>query len=161
MASGSLGTQQFLASGFFDPVDHPVSLVKVAKGFSEREAGLDHHPHPHREIGAHPPVEGEREDAAADELKRKLVICRGCMPPKPDDETGSIAVGGYIPARQSYWRGPKSADSRNRLSRDFRGRSIFDFCNSICQEETSSLIRSPRRREIAVSVAQRDRALLP
>lgn len=38
--------------------------------------------------------------AADDELKRKLVICRGCMPPAPDDRTGSIAVGGYIPARQ-------------------------------------------------------------
>jgi hypothetical protein len=25
------------------------------------------------------------------------------------------------------------AASKNRLSRDFRGRSIFDFCNSICQ----------------------------
>jgi hypothetical protein len=28
------------------------------------------------------------------------------------------------------------AASKNRLSRDFRGRSIFDFCNSICQEPT-------------------------
>jgi hypothetical protein len=28
------------------------------------------------------------------------------------------------------------AASKNRLSRDFRGRSIFDFCNSICQYRT-------------------------
>ena len=27
--------------------------------------------------------------------------------------------------------------SKNQLSRDFYGRSIFDFCNSICQQETS------------------------
>ena len=31
------------------------------------------------------------ERAADDELKRKLVICRGCMSPEPDDQTGSIA----------------------------------------------------------------------
>jgi hypothetical protein len=29
-----------------------------------------------------------------------------------------------------------AAASKNRLSRDFRGRSIFDFCNNICQERT-------------------------
>src|SRR6476620_4490204 len=27
--------------------------------------------------------------------------------------------------------------SRNQLSRNFRRRSIFDFCNTICQEATS------------------------
>lgn len=38
--------------------------------------------------------------AADDELRKKLVICRGCLPPEPDDRTGSIADGGYLPARQ-------------------------------------------------------------
>ena len=38
--------------------------------------------------------------AADDELKKKLVICRGCLPSEPDDRTGSIADGGYLPARQ-------------------------------------------------------------
>src|SRR6476620_11157386 len=32
--------------------------------------------------------------------------------------------------------------SKNLLSRDFRHRSIFDFCNNICQEETS-VLRAP------------------
>jgi hypothetical protein len=27
--------------------------------------------------------------------------------------------------------------SKNQLSRDFQGRSIFDFCNNICQNQTS------------------------
>jgi len=27
--------------------------------------------------------------------------------------------------------------SKDQLSRDFPGRSIFDFCNNICHEETS------------------------
>ena len=31
--------------------------------------------------------------AADDELRRKLIICRGCMPPETDDQTGSIAAG--------------------------------------------------------------------
>ena len=35
-----------------------------------------------------------------DELRRKLVICRGCLPPEPSDQTGSIPVGGYLPARR-------------------------------------------------------------
>ena len=39
-----------------------------------------------------------------EELKKKLVICRDCMPPEPDDLTGSIApqyaAGGYLPSRQ-------------------------------------------------------------
>ena len=38
--------------------------------------------------------------AADEELKRKLVICRGCTPPAPDDQTGSLgpkrAAGGYL-----------------------------------------------------------------
>jgi hypothetical protein len=38
--------------------------------------------------------------AADEELKRKLVICRGCSPPVPDDQTGSLgtkrAAGGYL-----------------------------------------------------------------
>jgi hypothetical protein len=38
--------------------------------------------------------------AADDELKRKLIICRGCLLPQPDDQTGSIPLGGYLPARQ-------------------------------------------------------------
>jgi len=28
--------------------------------------------------------------------------------------------------------------SKNQLSRDFSYRSIFDFCNSICQKQTSA-----------------------
>ena len=31
--------------------------------------------------------------AADDKLRRKLIICRGCMPPETDDQTGSIAAG--------------------------------------------------------------------
>jgi hypothetical protein len=29
--------------------------------------------------------------AADAKLKKKLIICRGCIPPEPDDQTGSIA----------------------------------------------------------------------
>jgi hypothetical protein len=29
--------------------------------------------------------------AADAKLKKKLIICRNCMPPEPDDQTGSIA----------------------------------------------------------------------
>ncbi len=39
-----------------------------------------------------------------EKLKRKLVICRNCMPSEPDDQTGSIApqraAGGYLSSRQ-------------------------------------------------------------
>jgi hypothetical protein len=38
--------------------------------------------------------------AADDELRKKLVICRGCMSPEADDQTGSIADDGYLPTRQ-------------------------------------------------------------
>jgi hypothetical protein len=38
--------------------------------------------------------------AADDILRKKLVICQGCLAPEPDDHTGSIAEGGYAPARQ-------------------------------------------------------------
>ena len=38
--------------------------------------------------------------AADDELKRKLVICRDCMPPEPDDRTGAITAGGYLSVRR-------------------------------------------------------------
>jgi hypothetical protein len=38
--------------------------------------------------------------AADDELRKKLVICRDCLPPEGDDRTGSVADGGYLPARQ-------------------------------------------------------------
>jgi hypothetical protein len=38
--------------------------------------------------------------AADDRLRRKLIICRGCMPPETDDQTGSIAVGGSPSFRQ-------------------------------------------------------------
>jgi hypothetical protein len=34
------------------------------------------------------------------------------------------------------------AASKNRLSRDFRGRSIFDFCNNICHKQTSLMLYS-------------------
>jgi hypothetical protein len=44
-------------------------------------------------------------DRAADaKLKKKLIICRDCMPPEPDDQTGSIApkraAGDYLSFRQ-------------------------------------------------------------
>jgi hypothetical protein len=38
--------------------------------------------------------------AADDELRKRLIICRGCMPPEQEDRTGTIADGGYLPARQ-------------------------------------------------------------
>jgi hypothetical protein len=38
--------------------------------------------------------------AEDDKLKRKLIICGDCMPPNPDDQTGSIPAGGYLSARQ-------------------------------------------------------------
>jgi hypothetical protein len=42
--------------------------------------------------------------AADEKLKRKLIICRDCMLPEPDDQTGSIApkraAGGYLSFRQ-------------------------------------------------------------
>lgn len=38
--------------------------------------------------------------AEDEKLKGKLIICRDCLPPEPTDQTGSIAAGGYIPARQ-------------------------------------------------------------
>jgi hypothetical protein len=38
--------------------------------------------------------------AADDKLRRKLIICRGCMPPETDDQTSSIAVGGSPSFRQ-------------------------------------------------------------
>ena len=38
--------------------------------------------------------------AADDKLRRKLIICRGCMPPETGDQTSSIAVGGSLSFRQ-------------------------------------------------------------
>jgi hypothetical protein len=38
--------------------------------------------------------------AAEDKLRRKLIICRGCMPSETDDQTSSIAVGGSPSFRQ-------------------------------------------------------------
>jgi hypothetical protein len=38
--------------------------------------------------------------AADDKLKKQLIICRGCMLSEPDDQTGSIAAGGYLSSRQ-------------------------------------------------------------
>ena len=38
--------------------------------------------------------------AADDKLRRKLIICRGCMPPETGDQTSSIAVGGSASFRQ-------------------------------------------------------------
>jgi hypothetical protein len=38
--------------------------------------------------------------AADDKLRRKLIICRGCMPPEAGDQTSSIAVGGSPSFRQ-------------------------------------------------------------
>jgi hypothetical protein len=42
--------------------------------------------------------------AADAKLRKKLIICRDCMSPEPDDRTGSItskgAVGGYLPFRR-------------------------------------------------------------
>jgi hypothetical protein len=36
--------------------------------------------------------------------------------------------------------------SKNRLSRDFRSLSIFDFCNGICREPTSQRLDRQKRR---------------
>jgi hypothetical protein len=33
--------------------------------------------------------------AADDKLRRKLIICSGCMPPETDGQTDSMAAGGY------------------------------------------------------------------
>jgi hypothetical protein len=38
--------------------------------------------------------------AADDELKKKLIICRDCLPSGTDDHTSSVAAGGYVPVRQ-------------------------------------------------------------
>jgi hypothetical protein len=38
--------------------------------------------------------------AADDKLRKKLIICRGCMPSETDDLTSSIAVGGSPSFRQ-------------------------------------------------------------
>jgi hypothetical protein len=38
--------------------------------------------------------------AADEDLRKKLVICRGCLPAAPDDRTGSISDGGYFPPQQ-------------------------------------------------------------
>lgn len=39
-----------------------------------------------------------------DKLRKKLIICRNCMPPEAEDRTGSIAArreaGGYLPFRE-------------------------------------------------------------
>jgi hypothetical protein len=35
--------------------------------------------------------------AADEELRRKLMICQGCLPPDPDEPTGAIGYGGYLP----------------------------------------------------------------
>lgn len=43
---------------------------------------------------------GAMNRAADDELRKKLVICRECMPPEPDDRTGAITAGGYLPVRR-------------------------------------------------------------
>ena len=41
--------------------------------------------------------------AANSKLKKKLIICRDCLPPELDDQTGSITsngVAGYLPFRR-------------------------------------------------------------
>ena len=41
--------------------------------------------------------------AADSKLKKKLIICRDCLPPEPDDQTGSITsngTAGYLPSRR-------------------------------------------------------------
>jgi hypothetical protein len=37
------------------------------------------------------------------------------------------------------WGLAEKERSKNQLSREFWHRSIFDFCNNICQEETHAL----------------------
>jgi hypothetical protein len=37
--------------------------------------------------------------AADDELRKRLIICRGCMPVEQEDRTGTIADDGYLPGR--------------------------------------------------------------
>jgi hypothetical protein len=39
----------------------------------------------------------------------------------------------------SYWRYAVAESAKNQHLRDFRRRSIFDFCNKIRQEETHAL----------------------
>jgi hypothetical protein len=38
--------------------------------------------------------------AADDKLKKQLIICPDCMRSDPEDKTGSIAAGGYLPSRR-------------------------------------------------------------
>jgi hypothetical protein len=42
--------------------------------------------------------------AADEKLRKKLIICRDCMPPQPEDQTSSVTpkhmAGGYLPVRQ-------------------------------------------------------------
>jgi hypothetical protein len=56
---GSVGARQLrglvLDLGCFDPVYHAIGLVTIAHGLGEREAGLDHDCHSHRETGTHQP----------------------------------------------------------------------------------------------------------
>jgi hypothetical protein len=42
------------------------------------------------------------------------------------------------PSYRRYRALQRVETSKNQLSLDFRCRSIFDFCNSICQERTFS-----------------------
>jgi hypothetical protein len=50
---GSVGARRLLGPvldlGCFDPVYHAIGLVTIAHGLGEREAGLDHDCHSHRE----------------------------------------------------------------------------------------------------------------
>jgi hypothetical protein len=38
--------------------------------------------------------------AADAKLKKKLIICRNCMLPEPEDQTGSIPAKGYLSSRR-------------------------------------------------------------
>ena len=93
-----------------DPQDDPARTVLGLRKTSAPVASEDNSPgeeelaklRPYsKEWGA---VRDAIDRAADAKLKKKLIICRDCMPPEPDDQTGSIApkppAGGYLSFRQ-------------------------------------------------------------
>ena len=80
----------------------PVKVPKASEATAANESSADE-----QELSKLKPYSKEWAAAlnamnrADDErLRRKLIICRGCVPPESTDQTGSIGAGGYIPARQ-------------------------------------------------------------
>jgi hypothetical protein len=92
------------------PKRNKVKRAKVRKTSDEAVASEDNSPS-EEELAKLRPYSKEwgavRDaiDRAADaKLKKKLIICRDCMPPEPEDQAGSIApqraAGGYLSFRQ-------------------------------------------------------------